>query len=641
MYDTASVPQNMPFPANTKKITPGPYRATKLWNEIIQLFSQGMPRRRHRRHLKLYNDCFTASEAIDFLHVLLKQNHNIGNEVTRMQTVQLLRKFYKNHIIEDIQGKWGSEDLHDDNRLYRFINKEEFERDIQPIRKPLSLVNENTISDTTSAKNGQKSTIELKFKNRKSLFKIKPELTRGDSNDTSSKSALSSPPTKKPPLPPIPQCKEFSKTITDDDVNNVWKDVLCGNIKRTLQLDTLDDLVLSQNMKGEWIKHNATKVGKSGVVQVPVDQDLPYWTLSAMTCLANWPNGKNSGLTCYPGFEKDVFKAICDYYCKSGISSMPLPKDFENEKNESEPVSDEIYDGQTKKPLTEPLLTFELYEIFTNIICLLNPKMNTIAIEALKYCLLLVPPPNRRKLHLLLRLMAKVCTNPHLDHMSRDISTRVLLLHTFSRHILSCFEEVHLDELLAMRLVTFLIDHHAEVMKVPENIATEVDEKLKRIQRPVLRYTDGDNDGSFVECSQIQCSNVQLRQKVPLPRSKSMDVMKSLVTSLKSRNSSNEECSLKEKARHRRSMTFNVDEAPKASSKSQHRSSVFPTKVFHLKNKSLGGKSNLKPAQSCPDICDRIDPNPSPPALPPKASGFSGSSRNLKTLINRLRRNKS
>ena len=94
MYDTASVPQNMPFPANTKKITPGPYRATKLWNEIIQLFSQGMPRRRHRRHLKLYNDCFTASEAIDFLHVLLKQNHNIGNEVTRMQVHKNLIIFF-------------------------------------------------------------------------------------------------------------------------------------------------------------------------------------------------------------------------------------------------------------------------------------------------------------------------------------------------------------------------------------------------------------------------------------------------------------------------------------------------------------------------------------------------------------------
>lgn len=89
------------------------------WNEVTKYFRAGMPRRKHRQHFKKYGNCFTAAEATDWLHELLKNNNNFGLEVTREQTVQLLRKFLKNHVIEDIKGRWGSENLEDNNNLYR------------------------------------------------------------------------------------------------------------------------------------------------------------------------------------------------------------------------------------------------------------------------------------------------------------------------------------------------------------------------------------------------------------------------------------------------------------------------------------------------------------------------------------------
>lgn len=64
--------------------------------------------------------CFTASAAVDWLHELLKNNSNFGPEVTRHQTVQLLKKFLKNHVIEDVKGRWGMEDLEDNSQLYRY-----------------------------------------------------------------------------------------------------------------------------------------------------------------------------------------------------------------------------------------------------------------------------------------------------------------------------------------------------------------------------------------------------------------------------------------------------------------------------------------------------------------------------------------
>lgn len=89
------------------------------WNEVTRLFRAGMPLRKHRQNFRHYSCCFTASAAVDWLHQLLCNNSNFGPDVTRQQTVQLLKKFLKNHVIEDVKGRWGTEDLEDSSVLYR------------------------------------------------------------------------------------------------------------------------------------------------------------------------------------------------------------------------------------------------------------------------------------------------------------------------------------------------------------------------------------------------------------------------------------------------------------------------------------------------------------------------------------------
>lgn len=49
------------------------------------------------------------------------------------------------------------------------------------------------------------------------------------------------------------------------------------------------------------------------------------------------------------------------------------------------------------------------------------------ATEALQASCLLLPPPNRRRLQLLLRLMARVCQNPHLPPLNDTVATRTLV----------------------------------------------------------------------------------------------------------------------------------------------------------------------------------------------------------------------
>ncbi|XDV49303.1 hypothetical protein PO909_018582 [Leuciscus waleckii] len=77
-----------------------------------------------------------------------------------------------------------------------------------------------------------------------------------------------------------------------------------------------------------------TKVNKHGVVSLEdKTEDLPHWVLSAMKCLANWPK-YDSNQSSYPGFERDVFKTVSGYFYS----------------------------------LSQPLLTFQFYELFVNIL---------------------------------------------------------------------------------------------------------------------------------------------------------------------------------------------------------------------------------------------------------------------------------
>lgn len=52
------------------------------------------------------------------------------------------------------------------------------------------------------------------------------------------------------------------------------------------------------------------------------------------------------------------------------------------------------------------------------------------------------------------------------------------MIQTFSRCVLCCAEEVDLDELLATRLVSFLMDHQQEIFQVPTYLQAAVQDHI-------------------------------------------------------------------------------------------------------------------------------------------------------------------
>ncbi|XP_011472514.1 DEP domain-containing protein 1A isoform X1 [Oryzias latipes] len=295
-------------------ITPGPYRATKLWNEVTRLFRAGMPLKKHRQNFRVYACCFTASSAVDWLHEMLRCNSNFGPDVTRQQTVQLLKKFLKNHVIEDVKGRWGTEDLEDNNILYRFPSTSP----LKPI--PCLAPATSTIRRRPSLrdKEGFFKFKSVKKHDKESLENVDPALQacHGGQSHLADEQKLQ------------------RRELTAEDEQEIWRDITLTHLQRILGVVSLNEVLDPCCINPQNIIHNMTKVNKHGVVALDdKTNDLPHWVLSAMKSLANWPK-YDSEQPSYPGFERDVFKTVSDYFY-----SLPLP-----------------------------LLTFELYELFINVL---------------------------------------------------------------------------------------------------------------------------------------------------------------------------------------------------------------------------------------------------------------------------------
>uniref|UniRef100_H2ZRR0 DEP domain containing 1 n=1 Tax=Latimeria chalumnae TaxID=7897 RepID=H2ZRR0_LATCH len=287
------------------------------WNEVTQLFRAGMPLRKHRIHFKSYRSCFTASEAVDWLHDLLKNDSNFGPEVTRQQTVQLLRKFLKNRVIEDIKGRWGSEALEDNSRLYRFPQTSPHKEIL--IRPALS--RSNIIENGSKDKDGVfSSNLFRKTPKKHEASGFKENLgilSKGEATTDLEQEAI------------------HSREITQADIEDIWRNITLIHLQKILGFPSLEGILSPSQVNSQHIVYNMTNVSKHGVVTLQDKSgDLPHWVLSAMKCLANWPRSNDLNQPAYVGFERDVLKTVADYFI-----SIP-----------------------------EPLLTFEYYELFVNIL---------------------------------------------------------------------------------------------------------------------------------------------------------------------------------------------------------------------------------------------------------------------------------
>ncbi|XP_071439096.1 DEP domain-containing protein 1A-like [Hetaerina americana] len=269
---------------------PAPYRATKLWNEAICLFRNGMPLKRHRKHIKLHDNCFSGGEAVSWLHSTLKDDENFGQDVTREKTFQLLSKFLKVGVFQCVNsGNADSKEAFKENELYRFCCRSPL-RNIQ-LSTLASLSSQHPPADKGVTRSTSRCTLSHKLPKRSPSFQfnyLEEIKSRAASN----------------------QLKQM-------EIEEVWKTVVLGRLQALLGALSVDDLLPSNQTSGARIMKNANFInGLASYHSFNRSQLFPRWILAAMKSLINWPhlNRSASSFIWYPGFEVDVFKVIKDYF---------------------------------------------------------------------------------------------------------------------------------------------------------------------------------------------------------------------------------------------------------------------------------------------------------------------------------------
>ncbi|XP_014663453.1 PREDICTED: uncharacterized protein LOC106806114 [Priapulus caudatus] len=204
----------------------GPYRATKLWNDVVRSFRASMPLKKHRRSMRYYDNCFTPSDAVEWLHGHLQENPIFGRDVTRQQITQLLEKFYKCGVFEDVRGAKHNKDFSDSGHVFRFVDN------LSPVklsRTPLK-VRTNNVSHLAP--------------NHLDFGKSKPHVPKSD----------------------LQECHLVAKPLTPAEVEDVWKGVTLSRLEAILGVRSSDELLDSGLVNVNHIVHNMTKVNKQGIV---------------------------------------------------------------------------------------------------------------------------------------------------------------------------------------------------------------------------------------------------------------------------------------------------------------------------------------------------------------------------------------
>lgn len=86
----------------------------------MKSFREGIETKRHRWHMKTYDNSFTGSEAVDILYRHMQWTGTFGH-VTRQQAERLCQKFVEMRVIVDARGKQEKTKFQGDGHLYQLV----------------------------------------------------------------------------------------------------------------------------------------------------------------------------------------------------------------------------------------------------------------------------------------------------------------------------------------------------------------------------------------------------------------------------------------------------------------------------------------------------------------------------------------
>nr|XP_057933164.1 DEP domain-containing protein 4 isoform X2 [Doryrhamphus excisus] len=457
--ETRSFRQNLQFNGFL-----GPFGATQLWHNIIHTLHSQVEVRRHRRHLRVYAESFTGSDAVDAVLSYLMQNVAFcTSDVSRLKAARLCQALMEAKVFEPVGAKLFRRDkdvAFEDSggSLYRFVESK-------------SDVMDDGGSDA------ENQTKEPKMKNSKrarlnDMHMIANPLAAGPS-DKKVETLLRS-----INLPPSTTTSTafLPKTVVEE----VWKQQTLLQLLQIVELPVLDCILASPSRSGRSPLGNQDLVIPNKYLERELSDTLdldPWdgWLSAAVDCLELFP-------------DQLIVVAGEQLQRQDGVETS---EHVANQKRVLFDIIAKYYSGREKAPI----LSGRYLDVHVGILKLLEESKVQDAIRASQLCLRLLQTSQRDELRRLLAYMA-AAAHPHACRLQKQSDNRTVVGRTFQNAII-----VHNAEFTKSQsetLVLFLMDNHTDLFKTPTSLIEAVHSTLRSIREG----KDAHSIATFTFCKQ-------------------------------------------------------------------------------------------------------------------------------------------
>ncbi|KAJ8007183.1 hypothetical protein DPEC_G00114890 [Dallia pectoralis] len=479
--------QTRSFRENVQTGFSGPFRATQLWQNIIQALQTQVEVRRRRRHLRFYTHCFTGSDAVDVVLSHLMQNvFFCASEVSRLKAARLCQALMEAKVFETVGTKLFrrvKEAMFEDTccSLYRFLDCDALPGSARKAGDNTKDTENMTPEDLVGKRRKGSRVTELRT--------ISNPLALGPSDRRVER--LLQTINLQPSLPKV-MIKAPSTFLSKTVVEEVWKQHTLLQLLQTVELPVLDCILASPIRGGQphtqatappqW--QNQDLVISNTCLERELPQSLNFpeldvWLGAAADCLELFPDqlivvageqllqqagtsGENTGADKLAGQKRLLFDTMSKYYGSQERAS---------------------------------LLTGRYLDIHTAILGLLDDGKMDYAIRACQLCLRLLEPAGRDELRRLLTFMA-TAAHPDAYRLLKQTDNRALVSRTFLKAIV---QHKELSRSQSEKLVLFLMDNHTQIFKTPMSLIESVRRTLQTLQQG----RDPDTVTSFTFCQQV------------------------------------------------------------------------------------------------------------------------------------------
>ena len=100
-----------------------PFRATKIWNALIEHVRTEVDTKRRRWKLQYFEDCFRGCDLIRVLRCYVQSHPQLSKDASRSQLRCLCQILLESNVIERVPNSGKEECFEDNGRLFRFVSK--------------------------------------------------------------------------------------------------------------------------------------------------------------------------------------------------------------------------------------------------------------------------------------------------------------------------------------------------------------------------------------------------------------------------------------------------------------------------------------------------------------------------------------